>query len=204
MQGSHVLDTFSEMMVPSLEPASVADADSASAAERLREGDLAALGRVYDEHHAAVRTFARRLLGEEAAEDLVHDTFLTLPKALRRWQGEGSLRTFIIGVAINHARHHVRARSRRRLAMARFAREPERLSRSQEDVSEQKRLAALLLRALDTLSFDHRTTFVLCEVEDRSSPEVAQILGIPEATVRTRLHHARQKLRVALESEGVR
>jgi RNA polymerase sigma-70 factor, ECF subfamily len=41
-------------------------------------------------------------------------------------------------------------------------------------------------------------------VEERSSPEVAQILGIPEATVRTRLHHARQKLRASIEKAGVR
>jgi RNA polymerase sigma-70 factor, ECF subfamily len=195
------LDTFSEIMAPSLDRASVAEAPEATL---LREGDIQALGEVYDAHHHAVRTFARRLLGEEAAEDLVHDTFLTLPKALRRWNGEGSLRTFIIGVAINHARHHVRARSRRRFAMARFALEPEPAARSQEDASEQRRLSALLLRAMDSLSFDHRTAFVLCEVEERSSQEVAQILGIPETTVRTRLHHARQKLRVALEKEGVR
>ena len=123
---------------------------------------------------------------------------------MRRWSGEGSLRTFIIGIAVNHARHHVRATARRRQAMARYAQEPLGRERSQEDREEQRRLAALLLRALDRLSFDHRTAFVLCEVEERSSPEVAQILGIPEATVRTRLHHARQKLRALLEKEGVR
>ena len=189
-------------MAPVLEPAHPAEA--APAVPELRDGDLAALGRVYDEHHAAVRTFARRLLGEDAAEDLVHDTFLTLPKALRRWSGEGSLRTFIIGVAINHARHHVRASARRRLAMQRYAEQPEPNARSAEELSDQRRLAAMLMRALDTLSFEHRTTFVLCEVEERSSPEVAQIHGVPEGTVRTRLHHARQKLRAALAREGAR
>jgi RNA polymerase sigma-70 factor (ECF subfamily) len=196
------LDTLSEAMSPVLDPAHAAE--MAAPALELREGDLAALGKVYDEHHAAVRTFARRLIGEEAAEDLVHDTFLTLPKALRRWNGTGSLRTFIIGIAVNHARHHVRAASRRRLAMARFSEEPRAQPRSQEEQSQQRKLAELLLRALDTLSFDHRTTFVLCEVEDRPSPEVAQILGIPEATVRTRLFHARKQLRSWLEQEGVR
>ena len=195
------MDTLSEAMSPVLDPAA---AEMSAPAHALREGDLAALGKVYDEHHAAVRTFARRLIGEEAAEDLVHDTFLTLPKALRRWNGSGSLRTFIIGIAVNHARHHVRAASRRRLAMARFAQEPERAAHSQEQATEQRKLAGLLLRALDTLSFDHRTTFVLCEVEDRPSPEVAQILGIPEATVRTRLFNARKQLRSWLEQEGVR
>ena len=195
------MDTLSEAMSPVLDPAA---AEMSAPAHALREGDLAALGKVYDEHHAAVRTFARRLIGEEAAEDLVHDTFLTLPKALRRWNGSGSLRTFIIGIAVNHARHHVRAASRRRLAMARFAQEPERAQQSQERETEQRKLAGLLLRALDSLSFDHRTTFVLCEVEDRPSPEVAQILGIPEATVRTRLFNARKQLRSWLEQEGVR
>ena len=175
------------------------------AAELLRQGDLAALGQVYDEHHHAVRMFARRLIGEDASEDLVHDTFLALPKAIRRWNGVGSLRTFIISVAINHARHHVRSRTRRWLAMTRFAQEPAQdVSSSPEHDSEQHQLAALLMRALEKLSFDHRTAFVLSDIEERSSPEVAQILGIPEATVRTRLHYARQKLRVALEREGLR
>lgn len=199
MQRSHVLGTFTHMMAPPLDQAA-----GDSAADGLREGDLTALGQIYDEHHVAVRTFARRLLGDDAAEDLVHDTFLTLPKALRRWNGEGSLRTFIIGVAINHARHHVRSRARWRSMLSRFAREPEPRPRSQEEVSEQRRLSDMLSRALATLSFDHRTAFVLCEVEERSSPEVAQILAIPEATVRTRLHHARLKLRAALEREGAR
>ena len=139
-------------MVPALDPAQPADLSLTY----LREGDLAMLGQVYDQHHAAVRTLARRLLGDEAAEDLVHDTFLTLPKALRRWNGQGSLRTFIIGIAVNHARHRVRSAARRRHAMARFADEPHAGMRSQEDESEQRRLAELLMRALDSLSFDHR------------------------------------------------
>lgn len=202
VQGRPILDSFGDMMAPPLDRPSYTEASAAVLS--LREGDMTGLAKIYDEHHHAVRMFARRLLGEDAAEDLVHDTFLTLPKALQRWNGDGTLRTFIIGVAINHARHHVRSRTRRRFALARFGREPEPKQRSQEDESEQRRLAKLLMRALETLSFDHRTTFVLSEVEDRSSPEVAQILGIPEATVRTRLHHARQKLRTALEREGVR
>ena len=203
------MNTLSDVMVSALdhEPAQTLAPTLATdepEVGRLRDGDLAALGQIYDAHHAAVRMFARRMLGDDAAEDLVHETFLTLPKAVRRWNGVGSLRTFIMGIAVNHARHHLRSGLRRRMAMARFAAEPRPSVRSQEHESEQRRLAALLLRALDTLSFEQRSAFVLCEVEERSSPEVAQILGIPEATVRTRLHHARQNLRSALEKAGVR
>jgi len=168
------------------------------------DGDLSALGSLYDEHHVAVHAFARRLLGDESAWDLVHDTFLSLPKALRRWNGEGALRTFIIGVAVNHARHHVRSATRRRRAMGRFALEPERASGSPECSAEQRRLSEQLLRALDELSFEQRSVFVLCEVEERNSREVGEILGVPEGTVRTRLFHARQKLRAILEKAGVR
>jgi RNA polymerase sigma-70 factor (ECF subfamily) len=193
------LDSWVDGMATSFEPSYSADALITSAGQ----GDLSALGRLYDEHHAAVHMFARRLIGEEAAWDLVHDTFLTLPKALRRWNGIGSLRTFIIGIAVNHSRHHVRSAARRRRAMTQFAREPERSSGSPERDAEQQRLSQLLLRALDGLSFEHRSVFVLCEVEERPSPVVAQILSIPEGTVRTRLFHARQKLRAALEKAGL-
>lgn len=202
MAQGQVVDTIAEMIAPGLEPAL---AHAPSIAALVRDGDMAALGKLYDEHHVAVRLFARRLLGEAAAEDLVHDTFLTLPKALRRFSGDSSLRTFILGVAVNHARHRVRSGLRLRFALERFAREPTGTSLARPDgETEQRRLAAMLQRALESLSFEHRTAFVLCEVEERSSPEVAQILSIPEATVRTRLHHARQKLRVALERQGVR
>jgi RNA polymerase sigma-70 factor (ECF subfamily) len=170
------------------------------------DGDVAALGSLYDEHHSAVHKFACRMLGEQGAWDVVQETFLTLPKALRRWNGQGALRTFIIGIAVNHARHHVRSSARRRRALDRFSLEPEPESgeASPERTAEQQRLSTLLLRALDELSYDHRSVFVLCEVEERTSREVADILAVPEGTVRTRLFHARQKLRAALEKAGVR
>lgn len=218
MDLGQTLNTIAEIMPPAVDSASVREPRAEALAElrptgapsdgvlaaAVANGDLDALGKLYDQHHAAVRAFARRLIDDAGAEDLVHDTFLTLPKALARWNGESSLRTFIMGVAINHARHRVRSRSRFSFAMARFGREPERVEQNPEDQSEQKRLAAMLRRALETLSFDHRTAFVLCEVEERTSVEAAEILGIPEGTVRTRLHHAKQKLRAALIKEGAR
>ena len=73
-----------------------------------------------------------------------------------------------------------------------------------EQSAQGAQLARALLNALDSLSVDHRVTFVLCEVEERTSREVAEITQVPEATVRTRLHHAKKKLRVILEREGMR
>jgi RNA polymerase sigma-70 factor (ECF subfamily) len=173
---------------------------------RLRTGDAAALGEAYDLHHAHVRTFARRLVGDDAsAEDVVQDTFVALPGAIRRFRGEASLRTFLLGVAVNHARHHVRAAARRRAAMERLGGElPRPRAASPEEAAEGEELARTLARGLDELSLDHRAAFVLCEVEERSSAEAALVLSVPEATVRTRLLHAKKKLRAWFEKRGVR
>jgi RNA polymerase sigma-70 factor (ECF subfamily) len=172
---------------------------------RLSFGDRSAIAEAYDLHHSAVRAFAKRLVGEvAAAEDLVHEVFVSLPQAIRGYRGEASLRTFLISVAVNHARHHVRAATRRRHAMERYEREPSRSSSDPEQQTGQRQLSELLVRCLDALPLDQRVAFVLCEVEERSSNEVGAIVGAPEGTVRTRLFHAKKKLREMLEKEGVR
>ena len=175
--------------------------------ERLRQADPAAVGEVYDEHHTAVRAFARRLVGDTAAaEDLVHEVFVTLPRAIRRFRGESTLRTFLVSIAVNHARHHVRAASRRRAAMDRLALEPAASTTTPSDPeadTRRRELAAALTRALDQLPIDQRVAFVLCEVEERTSREAAAIAGAPEATMRTRLFHAKRRLRATLEKEGL-
>lgn len=188
-----------------LEPALPAlDLGTAELVEQLRRGDLQALGRVYDQHHEAVRAFAGRLIGDAAiAEDLVHDVFVALPSLVAKYRGDSSLRSFLIGVAINQARHHVRSASRRRAALERLGSEPARPSRSPEAAAEERRFIAAVERALDSLPLEQRVAFVLCEVEERTAAEAAALVGAPEATLRTRLHHARKKLRVALEKAGL-
>jgi len=172
---------------------------------RLRAGDTHALGEVYDQHHEAVRAFASRLTGDSAsAEDLVHEVFVALPRVIKRFQGESTLRSFLTGVVINHARHHVRGASRRRALHTKVGREPAPESLSPESSASGQAFLAALNRALDTLPLDQRVAFVLCDVEERTAGEAAEIAGAPEATMRTRLFHARKKLRVALEQEGIR
>lgn len=174
-------------------------------ARRIAEGALDAVAEAYELHHGAVRGFARRLVGDEAvAEDLVHEVFVTLPSAIKSFRHDSSLRTFLISIAVNHARHHIRSAGRRRAAMARLSEHPAPPSPpTPEDDAIRKRLALSLSRALDGLPDDQRVAFVLCEVEERSSSEVAEIVGAPEATVRTRLFHARRKLRESLSKEAL-
>ena len=168
---------------------------------RLREGDRGAVEEAYLAHHVAIRGFARRLVGDaSSAEDIVHETFVALPRAIRGFRGEGTLRAFLIGVAANHSRRHVRSAMRRRRATERLAAHEELQPRTVDATAQliTKQLAARLWAALDELPIDQRVVFVLCEAEQRTSVEVAEIVGAPEGTVRTRLFHAKRKLREKL------
>jgi RNA polymerase sigma-70 factor (ECF subfamily) len=177
------------------------DAGEGDLVERLRAGERAAVEAAYLAHHAAIRSFARRLVGDAAsAEDIVHEAFVALPRAIRRFRGEGSLRAFLIGVAANHSRRHVRSAMRRRRATERLAAREELEPRTIDATAAliTRELANRLWAALDELPIDQRVVFVLCEAEQRTSVEVAGIVGAPEGTVRTRLFHAKRKLRAML------
>lgn len=171
---------------------------------RLQRADVDAITTVYQQHHVAVRAFAQRLVGDiEAAEDLVQDVFVALPSAVARFRGDCSLRTFLVSIAINHAKNHVRSAARRRAALSRLAREPEPSSSPdpQRDL-ERRQLGDRLMLALDSLPLEQRVAVVLSEIEERTSADIAIIVGAPEGTVRTRIFHGKRKLRELLQQKG--
>lgn len=181
------------------------EVDSASLVERLVAKSSAALGQAYDLYHESVRSFTRRLLGDDAAaEDLMQETFIALPAAARKYDGSCSLKTFLTAIAVNRARHHLRAAARRRAAMARLGLQGAVPSFTPEEQVGSGQLAEALVHLLDQLPVDQRIAFVLCEVEERTSSEVAMIVGASQATVRSRVFHARRKLREALARGGLR
>lgn len=182
-----------------------ASGDETDLVERLRTGSPEAIAEAYDRHAGAVFAFARRLLGDATeASDLVHETFVSLPRAIRAFRSDASLRTFLVAIAVNHARHHVRAAKRRRAAMDRLSREPTEHESSPERAMHGRDLARALTEALDRLPLEQRVAFVLCEVEERSAQEVAALTKAPEVTVRTRVFKAKAKLREELARRGFR
>ncbi|MCB9592317.1 MAG: RNA polymerase sigma factor [Sandaracinaceae bacterium] len=172
----------------------------------LAAGDSDAITRTYREHAPKVRAYARRMLGDEAAaEDVVHDAFVALPRAMEAFRGDSKIDTFLIAIAVNLCRRRLRSSLRGKRAVERMEqRAVEPPVRTPEAEARRRELAAALTRGLETLSVEHREVFVLCAVEERSSPEVAALLDLPEGTIRTRLFHARKRLRAFLEREGVR
>jgi len=176
------------------------EATGPSLEQRVGMRDPSAVDEVYREHHVALRGFARRLVGDhDAAEDLVHDVFVVLPDAIRRFRAESSLRTYLCSIALRRAHKFIRSASRRRAAMARLADQPTAPSPTPDAALAQQQLADILYRALDKLPDDQRIAFVLCEIDQLTAGEAGVIASAPEATMRTRLFHARKKLRALLQ-----
>lgn len=166
-------------------------------------GEAAALGALYDRHATGVRRFLARMSGtdERDLDDLVQDTFAAVPRAARRFDGRAAVRTWLLGVASNIVRHHVRSEVRRRRWTDASAMASPAPADGREQVLEQERAAALAA-AIVALPAPLREVFVLVYLEGVPGPEVATLVGARQGTVWKRLHEARARLRQSLT--GVR
>lgn len=167
-------------------------------ASRIADGDEAALAEAFDSFGGAVKSLAMRVLRDEAlAEDVVQDTFVWLWRTPHKYDpGRGSLRSFLLTVAHRRAVDIVRseeARSRRE------ARPPDPPSDDLEEEVWTRRLSEHVRSALDALSADERAAISLAYYGGLSYVEVAQRLGAPEGTVKSRIRSGMKKLAVSLE-----
>jgi RNA polymerase sigma-70 factor (ECF subfamily) len=155
---------------------------------RLRAGDVRALEACYRVFGARVLRLCRNLLGRERGEDAAQEVFVKVFERARSFSGRSSFSTWIYRVTVNHCLH-VRERELRRVS------EP--LSESSgvdadpfRGVDERESVERLLA----SLGPEHRDVLVLREVSGLDYREIAEVLGIPEGTVMSRLHRARRKL----------
>jgi len=200
------VSTRATTLLPNPRPVALAtEQPDAALIARAAASQSDAVGALYDRYHDAVRRLALRLLGDEMlAEDVVHDVFVALPRALTRFEGRSALKSFVLSITVNVSRKKIRSSVRRRAAMKRLAAEPAPGGNADpEQLHRRKRLAQALQRALAALPEPQREVFVLCVVEERDSKEVAEILDVPRGTVRTRLMHAKRKLRAMLDGPAL-
>jgi RNA polymerase sigma-70 factor (ECF subfamily) len=171
----------------------------------IAAGDLGALGELYDRYHVDVRHFAERAApGGRDADDLVHEVFLTLPRAAKSFDARPSARPFLIGVAAQLLRRRRRSFARLTEALRRFALEWTPSPETPDDALLSSEDRERFERALTALTEEKRIVFVMIESEGMSGEEVATALDIPVATVWTRLHYARRELRARLSKGGRR
>lgn len=132
-----------------------------------------------------LRTLARN---REDAEDLAGAAMLRALGAIGRYDGRVPLRVWTLAIALNEGRRY-----RRRKPW--LALTGEIAVRSHAGRTED---AAVLAEAIGRLPLAQREAFVLCAVEGLEAEEAASVLGIPAGTVKSRVHHARLRLRAAL------
>jgi RNA polymerase sigma-70 factor (ECF subfamily) len=172
---------------------------------RARAGDADAFGELFDSCARAVYNHAFRLIGDwSAAEDVMAQTFLEAWRSRERIINDGgSLRPWLLGIATNLARGHRRASRRQVAAMLRLGPPPD-VPDFSDDVTgrldDASRVAALH-RSLSGLRPDEYEVLALYAWSGLSYEEVAQALGVPVGTVRSRLSRARAKLLTATGRE---
>lgn len=162
---------------------------------RLRTGDQAAFGALYDQYAETLHQIGFMVLGDaDDAEDLVHDVFVGLPRALETFEARGSFEGWLKRVAWRAALMKLRqTRARRRFV----DRHGWLFRRHQSAPSVEAGLD--LEHALRRLDPKYRAVFLLREVEGYSYADVADILGIRVGAAKVRLFRARRALRAILK-----
>jgi len=179
------------------------DAWERAVRERLVAGDHSALGEVYDQFSSLVYGLALRVIGDpRGAEDVSQDVFVWIWERPDAFDPDrGSLRTWLGTVTHRRSVDYVRREEARRRRTERDAA----LARSVPDVGE---LAAALVTAervraaLEVLPDEQRQAVDLAYFGGRTYREVAEVLGIPEGTAKSRLRLALRKIASVLEAEG--
>ena len=173
--------------------------------ERISGRDEAALREVITAYGGAVHGMARRVVAEPSlAEEVAQDTFLALWRGPGAFEAtRGSLQSFLMGVARNKAVDLVRLEESRRRARDALAAEV--LTKSTEDPTHEP-MAEIdsregIKEALASLSSVQREAIVLAYFGGRTYREVAEELGIPEGTAKTRMRDGLATLRDLLASQ---
>jgi RNA polymerase sigma factor (sigma-70 family) len=180
--------------------------------------DPAVFAEIFDRHHGELYRYLRRRVGVGLAADLAAETFVTAfaRRTAYRPQGRsaqggsaqgGSARPWLYGIAHNLLRNHLRHEQRRLAAYARHGAEPTADAAALDEFSLADARAdahagtARLTRILAGMAARDRDALLLFAWADMSYAEVAQALGVPVGTVRSRLNRARRQLRALAEDE---
>jgi RNA polymerase sigma-70 factor (ECF subfamily) len=156
---------------------------------------LADFAEFYRHFERLVRSIVYPLVGAADSDDVVQSAFLKCWERRGDLRDPAAVRSWVATVAINQARDHWRRRKP-------WAPLPE-LEAPVADGPRRQTHQALILAALQHLDFDLREVIVLRYFQEKSLGEVAVVLGIAEGTVKSRLHHAKAKLKPWLIKAGV-
>src|ERR1700754_4749775 len=170
---------------------------------RIANGDRLAMQVLFARHHVRVFRFVLRLVRNQAtAEDLISEVFLDVWRQAGKFEGRSAVSTWLLAITRFKALSALRRRKDGEL--------DDEAANAIEDTSDDPEVAVTkkdtgqaLRKCLTALSAEHREIIDLVYYHEKSVEEVAEIVGIPENTVKTRLFYARKKLAELLKSAGI-
>ena len=186
--------------------------DDVGLVAHVQRGNANAFAVLMRRYNRRLYRTARAILKDDAAaEDAVQDGYIAAYRHIREFRGDAQIATWLTRIVVNQALQALR-KTRREQVVVLFDEPPEERNRD-DDVAEslspgppenamlRAEMRRLIERKIDALPEGYRTVFMLREVEDMSVEETATALGIPAATVRSRLFRAKARLREALAQE---
>lgn len=172
------------------------------------KGDQRAFQVLFEKYRGMVARIVFSIVKEEThVEDTVQDVFLLLHKNLSKFRGHSALKTWIYRITVNEALRTVN-RAKRWVAMPEGEVEPSQIPStivvfnrgdSPERVMVEGERRELIQRALTNLKPQHRIALTLYYLEDLNVQEIAEVLEIPEGSVKSRLFYARESLKKVLD-----
>jgi RNA polymerase sigma factor (sigma-70 family) len=164
---------------------------------RIAAGELPAFEALYRLYHPRLARFLHRMTRRPGmVEELLNDTMLVVWRRASSYNGRSKVSTWVFGIAYRKA---LKALRRLDEAVEDSGDEPAAADHEQpEHHIGRLQLNALLLRALDGLSAEHRAVVDLTYFHGMAYREIAEVVDCPVDTVKTRMFHARRRLRLLL------
>ncbi|HEY4214221.1 MAG TPA: RNA polymerase sigma factor [Steroidobacteraceae bacterium] len=177
-------------------------------AQLIAEGDRGRFTALIRQYNRRLYRLARAVLRDDSeAEDALQDAYVSAYHSIQEFRGEASLSTWLSRLVLNECLGRLRRTERRSKVMTLVSPNDEMTDVAEDDdlrpdlIAARAQMRALLEQKLDQLPQAFRVVFVLRSVEELTVEETASALGIPEATVRSRLFRAKGLLREALAQE---
>jgi RNA polymerase sigma-70 factor (ECF subfamily) len=181
---------------------------------RLKERDELAFGEIVRLYGDKVFSLIYRMIGNRhEAEDVAQEVFVTVFKTVDGFRGESKFSTWLLRIAANHCKNRIKYLARRpseggdmdEIGQTAAGGAPGPLVQGHIDgpdvLMEAAEIEALMQRAIAALDEDQRLLVVLRDVEELSYLEIGEITGLPEGTIKSRLHRARMAIKDELDKQ---
>jgi RNA polymerase sigma-70 factor (ECF subfamily) len=168
--------------------------------ERCLQGDEGAYRELFDIYHRRALGVAARIVERtDVAQDVVQDSFIQAFRNLERFDRQRNFYTWLYQIVVNRSIDALRRRRRYRLSLEDRPSQND----SPEEAAGREDLGAEVRACLGRVAEPFRSALILREFQGLSCREAADLLEIPEGTVRWRLHEARRRFRGVWESRSI-